>query len=130
MCSTCASLDTSPATPFAEKMASILNSGALSLMISIGHRTGLFDVMAGREPSTSDQLAQAAKLNERYVREWLGALTAGGIDGHADPALNTTHPVGAFLYTISGTHCMTVSLSGNGAGLGAMWGVETAARVS
>ena len=35
-------------------------------------------------------------------------------------------PLGPFLYTISGMHCMTVSLAQGGDGLGAMWGVELA----
>ena len=39
---------------------------------------------------------------------------------------NISHPLGTFLYTISCMHCMTVSLSQNGAGLGAMWGKEKA----
>jgi hypothetical protein len=39
---------------------------------------------------------------------------------------NIDHPVGPLLYTISCMHCMTVSLSENGAGLGAMWGEEKA----
>jgi hypothetical protein len=34
-------------------------------MLSVGHRTGLFDTMAGLEPSTSTEIAAAAKLNER-----------------------------------------------------------------
>jgi SAM-dependent methyltransferase len=48
-------------------------------MVSIGHRTGLFDTMADLQPSTSERLAAAARLNERYVREWLGAMVTGGI---------------------------------------------------
>lgn len=64
---------------FAEQMLSILNSAALSLMLSIGHKTRLFDTMTGLAPSTSDQIAQAAGLNERYVREWLGAMVTGRI---------------------------------------------------
>jgi hypothetical protein len=67
------------AAPFTLRMFEILNHGALALMISIGHRTGLFDVMAGLPPSTSDVIAKAAGLNERYVREWLGAMVTGGI---------------------------------------------------
>src|ERR687895_1383396 len=51
-------------------------------MTSIGHRTGLFDVMAGLPPSTSEQIASAADLNERYVREWLAALVVGRIVEH------------------------------------------------
>jgi hypothetical protein len=39
---------------------------------------------------------------------------------------NISHPLGTFLYTISCMHCITVSLSQNGAGLGAMWGKEKA----
>ncbi|WP_107671014.1 class I SAM-dependent methyltransferase [Cyanothece sp. BG0011] len=63
----------------ASELLDILNHGALSLMISIGHRTQLFDVMANLPPSTSDTIAEAAGLNERYVREWLGAMVMGGI---------------------------------------------------
>ncbi len=64
---------------FAERLLGILNDGALSLMISIGHRTGLFDAMCPMPPSTSEQIARAVGLNERYVREWLGAMLTGGI---------------------------------------------------
>lgn len=39
---------------------------------------------------------------------------------------NIGHPLGPFLYTISCLHCMSVSLSQKGAGLGAMWGKEKA----
>jgi len=67
------------ADAFAEKLLGILNGGALAMMISIGHRTGLFDTMAALPPSTSEQIAEAAGLNERYVREWLGAVVTGRI---------------------------------------------------
>lgn len=69
---------------FAERMLDVINDGALALMTSIGHRTGLFDVMAGLPPSTSGGIASAANLNERYVREWLAAMVVGGIVEH-DP---------------------------------------------
>jgi ubiquinone/menaquinone biosynthesis C-methylase UbiE len=48
-------------------------------MTSIGYRTGLFDSMAELEPSTSQQIADETDLNERYVREWLGAMVTGQI---------------------------------------------------
>jgi 2-polyprenyl-3-methyl-5-hydroxy-6-metoxy-1,4-benzoquinol methylase len=60
----------------------ILNAGALAIMTSIGHRTGLFDAMSELPPSTSEQIASAAGLNERYVREWLGAMVVGGTVEH------------------------------------------------
>jgi SAM-dependent methyltransferase len=71
--------DSAKAEAFAGWMLSIINSGMLSLMVSVGHRTGLFDAMAGMAPSTSAEIASAAGLNERYVREWLGAMTTGRI---------------------------------------------------
>ena len=71
---------------FAEQMIGALNGAALVLMTSIGHRTGLFDVMSNLPPSTPSEVAGAANLSERYVREWLGAMTTGGIVEH-DPAV-------------------------------------------
>ena len=72
-------MDKERAKAFTETMVGLLNGGALSMMCSIGHRTGLFDTMAGREPATSAEIADAAGLNERYVREWLAAMAAGRI---------------------------------------------------
>lgn len=63
---------------FAERLLAIINDAGTSLMISIGHRTGLFEAMK-QGPATSEELARRAALSERYVREWLGALTTGGI---------------------------------------------------
>ncbi len=71
--------DQERAEAFAERMMDVLNSGALAIMTSIGHRTSLFDAMAGLPPSTSEQIASAAGLNERYVREWLAAMVVGRI---------------------------------------------------
>ena len=48
-------------------------------MISIGYKTGLFDIIAQLKPSTSQEISQASKLNERYIREWLGAMVTGNI---------------------------------------------------
>lgn len=64
---------------FAEKLLQTYNGAALALMISIGHQTGLFDVMAEMEPATAQEIVDRAKLNERYVREWLGAMVTGGV---------------------------------------------------
>lgn len=73
---------------FAEKMMGHINGAALALMTGIAHRTGLFDVMAGLAPSTSQMIAEAANLNERYVREALGVFVTGGIVDY-DPEKRT-----------------------------------------
>ncbi|UMG92746.1 class I SAM-dependent methyltransferase [Nocardioides sp. TF02-7] len=67
---------------FAGELFGILSAGSTALMTSIGHRTGLFDAMAGLPPATSAQVAAAAGLHERYVREWLGAMTTARIVTH------------------------------------------------
>jgi 2-polyprenyl-3-methyl-5-hydroxy-6-metoxy-1,4-benzoquinol methylase len=60
-------------------MLDMLNSAALMVMTSVGHRTGLFDALRETGAATSQELADAAGLDERYVREWLGAMTTGRI---------------------------------------------------
>lgn len=72
-------IDAARAEAFAGQIVGAVNGAALAYMLSIGHRTGLFDKMAELPPSTSEQIASASGLNERYVREWLGAMVTGGI---------------------------------------------------
>lgn len=91
------------AQKFLQRIGDIYTGAALTLMIDVGFRTGLWEALA-QGPATSEQLAQRAGLEERYVREWLGAVTAGQIveldaDGQT--------------YTLPEEHA--VSLTGNGA---------------
>lgn len=64
---------------FTERIAATLDGASLTILLSIGHQTGLLDTMAGLAPATSAQIADAAGLNERYVREWLGGMTTGHV---------------------------------------------------
>jgi SAM-dependent methyltransferase len=65
---------------FARHLLTVADHGALCLAISLGHRSGLFDTMAGlRASATADEIAEGAGLDARYVREWLAAVAAGGI---------------------------------------------------
>ena len=71
--------DTVKQEAFAGRMVQVVNDTCLGLMAGLGHQSGLFDTMAGMPPATSEEIARAADLNERYVREWLGAMVVGGI---------------------------------------------------
>ncbi|MBK8552201.1 MAG: class I SAM-dependent methyltransferase [Ignavibacteria bacterium] len=73
------SFDPKKAEAFAGSLMDTLNKSSLCLMISIGHRSGLFDVMSMLDRSTSSEIAAKSNLNERYVREWLGAMVTGGV---------------------------------------------------
>jgi SAM-dependent methyltransferase len=81
-------LDETKATAFAQRLTGTLNEAFLAMMLSIGHQTELFDRMAGLAPATSEEIARAAGLKERYVREWLGAMVTGGIVEY-DPGRRT-----------------------------------------
>lgn len=70
---------TEAAEAFAERIAGVINDGALAVMVSIGHRLGLFETLAGNPPMTSGELAVEAGLAERYVREWLAVMVTGRI---------------------------------------------------
>lgn len=74
-----APFDDDRAQTFAGTVLDTINRGALALMISLGHRAGLFDAMNGAGRVTSATLAERTGLTERYVREWLGAMAAGRI---------------------------------------------------
>ena len=64
---------------FSNYMIDVINKGSLSIMLSVGHRTKLFDILSALPPSSAKEIALKAKLNERYVREWLGAMVTGKI---------------------------------------------------
>ncbi len=71
--------DAARSEAFAERMLGALNDAAVVLMISLGHRAGLFDAMADSAPRQSAELAERAGLAERYVREWLAVMTTGRV---------------------------------------------------
>lgn len=81
MCNACIPMLNEPGSidDFADQLLGMLNHGALSLMLSIGHRTGLFDSMADLPASSVETISEHAGLETRYVREWLAAMVAGGI---------------------------------------------------
>jgi hypothetical protein len=63
---------------FAERLFELFTGGMLTYLIDIGRRTDLFTA-AAVGPATSAELAGRAGLEERYVREWLGAMVTSGI---------------------------------------------------
>lgn len=74
-----AALDDDAREAFFRRMVGVLNDGMLALGISIGHRAGLFDALGDGRSRTSAELAAEAGADERYVREWLGAMTVGAV---------------------------------------------------
>lgn len=80
MCNACPTIvNESQPSDFAQRLLGILNDAGLAMMLSVGHRTGLLDAVAACGNGTSQVIADEAGLNERYVRECLGALVTGKI---------------------------------------------------
>jgi len=90
---------------FARKLFGHYTSGILTLMVDIGHRTGLFEALA-RGRGTSQEIAERAGLDERYVREWLGTMATGGV---------VTYDAASRAYTLPPEHavCLTGTSSRN-----------------
>ena len=130
-------------TEFAGRMLRTMNEAALALMVSVGHRTGLFDVMAAMPAATSAEIAARALLDAVHDQARPDLVLAGiaealrpggvylcvGTSASSKVAENLDHRLGPFLYTVSCVHCMTVSLADGGMGLGAMWGEQTARKM-
>ena len=71
-------LDKSKIEAFAGQMLGILNGSLLTLMTSVGYRTGLIEALAGMPPATSMEIARAANLNERTCANgWVRWSSAG-----------------------------------------------------
>lgn len=101
-------LDARRIQEFARRLFGHYTSGMLTLMIDIGHRSGLFEAMAVGG-GTSEEIAARAGLHARYVREWLAAMATGGVVDY-DAASQT--------FSLPGEHavCLTGSSSRNLAG--------------
>ena len=69
---------------FLGKVLSDTSGLTTTIMASIGDRLGLFRKLA-ESSATSEELAQRTHCDERYVREWLCAMTSAGYTTY-DPA--------------------------------------------
>ncbi|MEL7156455.1 MAG: class I SAM-dependent methyltransferase [Actinomycetota bacterium] len=84
-------LDTNAVKMFSFKVWTYKMGEQVSLMVHLGDRLDLYKTMDGRGPLSSDDLAAAASLHERFVREWLlGQAAAGLIDRHDDGTFELT----------------------------------------
>lgn len=78
--------DAARAEAFGNRLEELLNQMGLVLMLDIGYKTGLLDVLARLPSTTGREIAQAAGLDERYVREWLGCLVCAEVVAYAPEA--------------------------------------------
>ncbi len=58
---------------------SYINTAPIALLISIGHRTGMFESLRQISPASADDLATHAILDEVHVRVWLNTAVSNNL---------------------------------------------------
>jgi SAM-dependent methyltransferase len=78
-------LDMAKVEAFTMRAIGDVTAGYTGVMVSLGHKLGLYKAMAGAGPLNAKEVARragCAGCAERYVREWLNAQAAGGYLGY------------------------------------------------
>jgi 2-polyprenyl-3-methyl-5-hydroxy-6-metoxy-1,4-benzoquinol methylase len=77
-------IDQAKLETFVNRAVGDLASAYGGVMVSLGHKLGLYKAMAGAGPVSAKEIAVRTGCAERYVREWLNAQAAAGyVDYHA-----------------------------------------------
>lgn len=69
-------VNTEKLNDFVNRTFNDISSAYGGVMISIGHKLGLYRAMADAGPLNARELAQRSQCAERYVREWLNSQAA------------------------------------------------------
>jgi hypothetical protein len=80
-----ATIDSARQEEFVEKVVEQISGTMTTLLGAIGDRLGLFKNLASQGPATSTELVARTKLNERYLREWLGGMATAGYLNYDGP---------------------------------------------
>ena len=93
-------LDWGKIRQFSMQVYNDIGAAMLGALSYIGDRLGIFGALAEAGAVTSAALAERTGLNERYIREWLGAMTAAGYVNY-DPSAKT--------YAMPAEHAMVLA---------------------
>src|SRR6187200_1297632 len=85
-------IDAARQEEFVGKVVEQISSTMTTLLAAIGDRLGLFKNLAEQGPTTSAELASRTKLNERYLREWLGGMVTAGYLNYDAPTKRFSLP--------------------------------------
>ena len=73
-----ATIDPAKVEAFVMRALGDLTAGYTGVMVSLGHKLGLYQALDGAGPVSAKELASRSGCAERYLREWLNAQAAGG----------------------------------------------------
>ncbi len=75
-------MDDAKTEEFAGRVLEDINTAMSVMNLYLGHRLSLWSTMAENGPVTPGQLAARTGYDERYLREWLDAMTVNGYVEH------------------------------------------------
>lgn len=75
-------IDMAKLEAFAMRTIGDVNAAYTGVMVSLGHKLGLYKALAGAGPLSAKEIARRTGCAERYVREWANAQAAGGYFGY------------------------------------------------
>jgi 2-polyprenyl-3-methyl-5-hydroxy-6-metoxy-1,4-benzoquinol methylase len=75
-------IDPAKLEAFAMRAIGDVTAGYTGVMVSLGHKLGLYKALAGAGPLSAKEVAKRSGCAERYVREWLNAQAAGSYLGY------------------------------------------------
>jgi len=78
-------MDKARSQAFMRKMVTDVGTAMSAALVHVGDRVGLFRAMAGAGELDAATLSERTGITERYVQEWLSAMTCAGYVEH-DPA--------------------------------------------
>ncbi|HLX05653.1 MAG TPA: hypothetical protein VKR28_08965, partial [Candidatus Binatus sp.] len=93
-------LDWDKIKKFSKQVSNDIGAAMLGALSYIGDRLGIFSALAEAGAVTSTQLAEKTGLSERYLREWLGAMTAAGY---------VNYDIAAKTYAMPAEHAMVLA---------------------
>jgi len=71
-------IDENKLNAFLGKVVTDVGAAMSAALVVLGDKVGLWRAMATSGPVTATELARRTECAERYVREWLNAMAAGG----------------------------------------------------
>ena len=83
-------IDEGKLNEFIGQMLSDLGGASSIAMVRMGDALGLYKIIQAKGPMTSIELANAAKADERYLREWLSHQAASNYLSY-DPQPLSSH---------------------------------------
>jgi SAM-dependent methyltransferase len=86
-------IDAARQEEFVGKVVDQISGTMTTLLAAIGDRLGLFKNLVEQGAATSAEFASRTKLNERYLREWLGGMATAGYLNYDVPTKRFSLPV-------------------------------------